>query len=391
MACQYDATHYVCNDDLAGVGYQRISNYGIGRNVVNRTGCGYKPMGSINGETYEHGTANTRITICNDINIPNWYVGVNNTISYYGKIADTPTKNYGLIGGRNNLPFRGLGALYNPSSNITHIDSKNIVCDDILQIGQILAYYIQLYGCPKRNYLTAVCRDNETGSEDIGRSYRYSYNNASIIRQIAYGNWWKDYMPDVIKYADHVTVFRPNRSFEYRSPYGAGGYLAHPLYSYFRSASILYSNTKMPNDVSESDAENENGNLVFTFTVNENDTNWHKLCELETWSTTRVYPFVRGVGDYFGGSRVTLYYKVKQSSWGCKLLIGASGEMGNRWVDECESDYGSIASLTRSCITFEMVNDCDYRNPPTSADGPFSSACFAGHGVNFKARVKRID
>lgn len=402
MACRHDATHYVhpaIKLRSNTLPYQRISNYGIGRDVVLSTGCGYKPMGAINGETWEHDGYSSRITLCENINIPNWSYSYDGARVFTGKIADTPTKDYWRSGGRH-LPFRGLGALYDVSSNVTKINASNIVCDDILQIGQTLAYYINAYGCPKRNYLNAVCRDNNTGSEDILNGYPLI--NKDLKRQIAYGNWYKDYMPDIIKYADHVTVFRPSRDLTYSpsrvqgSDWGNGGYLAHPLYSYFRSASILYSNTRTPNNISESDAENETGNLVFQFSAK--DTSWTKLCEIETWSTTRVYPHVHGVGDYFGGSRTTLYYRVRRNvgPWKGGLEIGASGEMGNRWVDECQSDYGSLASLSGQCIAYEMVVDYDYRNPGDSVadrkhNGPYVSACFAGHGVNIKARVKSVD
>lgn len=370
-----------------------ISNYGIGLNIVNRKlangkTCGYKPMGAINGETWEHANGNVRITICPSTSIPNWTTK-NGKVVFNGKIADTPTKNYAKTGGRN-LKYVSPPYCYNRSSAVKKVDISKIHTHSMLYIGKRINNAVLEDGWLKTNYLRGVCRDNNTGSEDILNGY--PYNNYDMRRQIAYGNWYWDYMPSFLAYADHVTVFRPARDTTAKYLSGQkGGFLAHPLYSYFRSASILYNNTRTPSNVSEADAENDNGSLVFDFNVSDKyKDKWIKLIEFETLSNVHSIVYSSGTrGDQFGGSRSTIYYMVTKDG----LKIGASGEVGNRYEDECQMD-GTYASETgyklwTQGLTLEMVHDCNAHQEPT--DGPFAGACFAGHGINIKARVRSLD
>ena len=376
--CRHNANYIECTDTLIK-DYKRISDYGIGANVVNATKCGYKPMGAINGETWEHANGNVRITICPSIDIPNYTVK-NGKVEFTGKIADTPTKNYAKLGGRN-LKYVAPPYLYDKTSAVYKVDVTSIF-RSMLYIGKRLYRILALFGKYRDNYLYPVCRDQNTGAEYIETGP--PYDNFYMRRQIAYGNWYQDYMPAELRYADHVTVHRPtlDTTAKYMSQQ-TGGFLAHPLYSYFRSASILYSNTPEAYKVTEDAAENDDGNLVFDFNVSDKN-KWIKLIEMETLSNVH-----NGYsGDQFGGSRSTIYYQVTKKG----LLIGASGEVGNRYEDECQMDGESnpYLSLWRDHkITLEMVHDCNARQVPD--DGPFAGASFAGHGINIKARVKRMD
>ena len=375
-----------CNDTLIS-NYTRISNYGIGKHIVNNTGCGYRPtgwFGSSGTDLWESNGYMNRIMLIPDISIP-----ANSSIMAGAKIADNPTEFYQNTG--RYLQFSGRSACYWRSSLITNLRPASIVNQGMLSIGDHLGYIICYggYGL-KGNTLLGCCRDNWTGSEDIYDNYTSTIYD--MRRQIAYGNWWNSYIPEVIKYADHVTVYRPYRTNEYPMPswhqWGKGGYLSHPMYSYFRSASILYSNTSEPVNITESDAENENGNLVFDVYTSQKGV-WNILCVLETWDSACVYPYSNdGQGDYSGGSRSTILMCVTNEG----LLIGATGEMGGRCRSETECTYGGLASLVQcsgSKLTFEMVCDADYVNPTNN--GPYVSASFAGHGINIKARVKSVD
>lgn len=379
--CRDKATHF---EHTEGLYKGLMSNVGIGMNKVSK--CGYKPLGAgNNGATYDTSNGNVRLTLCESIDVPNYTVK-NGEVIYNGKLADTPTKNYAKLGGRN-LTYRVPPYLYSKSSAVKKVDVVSIH-RGMLYIGKYLYRVIALLGWYKTNYLYPVCRDLNTGAESIenGRPY----DNFYIKRQIAYGNWYQDYMPGMIKYADHVTVCRPklDTTAAYMSRQ-TGGFLAHPLYSYFRSDAILWTNTPRPANVTEADAENDNGNLVFDFNVSDkNKDTWIKLIETETLSN--VHSMNTGVwtGDQFGGSRSTLYYKVTKNG----LYIGATGEVGNRYEDECQMDGESNPYLSlwnNQKLTLEMVHDCNARQVP--GDGPYAGACFAGHGIRIKARVKSLD
>lgn len=373
------AWYWECNDTLIS-NYTRISNYGIGKNIVDSSGCGYKPIGQFgnNGaDVWEDSPYSTRIMLIPSMDIPNNLIGA--------KPADNPTRYYEF--NNRQLQFSGLGACYWSSPLVTRIVSSNIVADGGLFIGNTLAYLICFGGYGLNgNTLLGCCRDMYTGSEYILDNY--TSTNQDMRRQIAYGNWWNHVIPDVIKYADHVTVYRPwldTSAYLATNGYGKGGYLSHPKYSYFRSASILYSNTRPPNDVTESDAENENGNLVFDV-YTDTKWQWHQLCILETWDSGYVYPYSwDGLGDHSGGSRSTILYRLTDTG----LEFGAIGEMGGRSRSETQCTYGNLAVLANHKLTFEMVNDADYDN--NELDGPYSDASFAGHGINIKARVKSVD
>ncbi len=380
--CRDKATHFVHEDDI----YKGLmSNVGIGMNKVSK--CGYKPLGSgKNGAVYDTSNGMCAITLCESINVPNYTIKDGEVI-YDGKLADTPTKNYAKSGGRN-LKYRVPPYLYFKSSNVVKVD-ENSIYRSMLYIGKYLYRVIALLGWYKTNYLYPVCRDLNTGAESIenGRPY----NNSYMTRQIVYGNWYQDYMPNVIKYADHVTVCRPklDKTAAYMSKQ-TGGFLAHPLYSYFRSDAILWTNTPRPSNVTEADAENDNGNLVFDFNVSDkNKDKWVKLIETETLSNVQSIIYSSGTrGDQFGGSRSTLYYKVTKNG----LYIGATGEVGNRYEDECQMDGNSnpyLSLWSNQHLTLEMVHDCNDRQVP--GDGPYAGASFAGHGIRIKARVKSID
>lgn len=365
------AIHFENKDDGT------VSNYHIGYDQVRHLNCGYRPVGlkynngSYPGATWEVDGANTAITIIPSKRILP-AVGCRDTDLTGAYLADVPTINYGYAWGHRSYlgdkPMYGRGYCYHVASNVNVLNGLSIVPEIPFRLGKRLMSDFYKYGYGG-GWANACCRDNETGREWLNfcddSNGRTSGCHNSASGRIAYGNWYQDKSPSYIRRADLVTVhgnFLDNTT------------LADPLWSYFRSPSILYSNTPNPPDVSEDDAENNNGNLVFTFNGHPDDT-WKKLIEIETWDRSIVFGCNNqwNTWMWFGGSRCTLYYKVNYQG----LHIGASGEMGEKLeYGESESD-----SWTKTW-SFEGTNG--KWSLTTNAD-------FDGQGVRFKARIKTLD
>lgn len=348
------------------------ADWGVGLHYIRHSGCGYRPLGIVEqgfdggyvnytiqdkvnnygdaGYRYGGNIATLSIHPSEEI-YPRWHPETNSWNDLTGMYAsDWANVNYGNLDGRWNKPYYGLGALYDwTPAYIKGLDAQAIVRYPLV-IGEDLLYrYVNWYGGISGN---ACCFDQLTGAINTTRS-------GSTVRQTyAYGNWRRDLLPDYLKYADHVTVHTDGQ-------YGIGNH-----FSYFRSASILYNNVIDPNDVSESDAEVYNGNLVFEFGWNWGawtKENWVKLCEVETWPVDRMYSTTTN-GTWMGGSRCTLYAKMTDDG----LVIGASGEFGGMSEDQATIPYyGNNKNLSFS------------QDPKSTTSG----VSFLGHGVVVKARI----
>lgn len=354
-----------------------VSNYHIGRDQLDRLNCGYRPVGKLytnnNWPASVWGTDgwDTPITIIPSKRIlPNY--GCRDTDLSGAYIADYPTKNYGAVWGHRSylgdMPMYGRGYCYYVAPNVNVVNGVSIVPEIPFRLGKQLLADFQRYGCGT-GWANACCRDNETGREwllcckdyddrhDVKRTY---------TGRIAFGNWYQDKSPSYIRHADLVTVHGY-----------VNGYfkcVTDPQWSYFRSPSILYSNTPEPPNVSEDDAENNVGNLVFTFNGHPDDT-WKKLIEIETWDRSIVFGCNNqwNTWMWFGGSRCTLYYKVNHQG----IFFGASGEMGEKL------EYGETEpNEWVSTWSFEG-NNSDW--------GLTSNGDFDGQGVRIKARIKTLD
>ena len=267
-----------------------VSNYRIGKNKVAELGCTYIPkaLDILGGYTFEASTWWNRIVIIPSKNIDP--IKGTNIVDLTGAyVADTPTKTYqgyNKYGRRNVYGYMGgRGYVYYQAPELIHVSSLDIVPDLPFRMGRQLIKDILSRGV-NGNDINACCRDDYSGINgiltynecNVNCLYRWHANNPWDFWSgfIAYGHWYQDMAPEYIKHADMVTVVDV-----------LNNYPGHPHLSYFRSASILYSNTPEPNDIPESEAEKDNPawncNFVFEFDTNKMvKGQWYKLYETET-------------------------------------------------------------------------------------------------------------
>lgn len=365
-----------------------ISNFHIGYNMVQQLGCGYRPLGLFYSSYYGshcgfYGNANypsstwgidghdTPITIIpSERIIPNQ--GCRDTDLSGAYPADFPTINYGYASGHRSYwgdkPMYGRGYCYYIAPNVDVVNGASIVPEIPLNMGKQLWSIFERYGYSD-GWSNACCRDADTGMENVEICDNRSFT--TYASRIAFGKWYNDKMPHYVKYADLVTV---------HGNFGDRWTVADPLWSYFRSPSILTSNTPTPPNVSETDAEYGNGNLVFTFN-GKATYSWTKLLEIETWDKSIMFGCNNQWNTWlwFGGSRCTLYYMMRPEG----LYIGATGEMGEKL------EYGEAVDV-RHPSACEDVWKWSFEG--TNFNWNLTSAAdFDGQGVRVKARVRTLD
>ncbi len=392
--CQNMFNYVTCYDNTHSSPYDNPNRTVVADWHIGANSCNYRPYGGVQG--YVNTTLDRLKTTFNDIGSPAymWIIDTTdypitawNIGNYKNYQSDYSINNYGWSGGHGgsyrNLPYYGQGALYNKGWSVVHINSVSMV-QYPLSIGQELARSIKGYarncynnGC----YNASTGRDDGLGSNgtDMGSLCCFDSLNGAIsqtqsgstVRQSwAFSSWREDIIPDFIKYADHVTVHTQGQ-------YGIGY-----EHSYFKSASVLFSNVDPPADVSEEDAENYNGNLVFDVnTTNHIKGRWIFLCEIETWPDDQIVSKGRNYGWLTGGSRSKLYYKLTDAG----IVIGATGEYGGKTSDECNSGWRADCNNMLGFMAKE--NKLSFGRIPQTTSPTTEGVCFDGHGIRIKARV----
>ena len=392
--CQNMFNYVTCYDNTNRSVYDNTRRTVVADWHIGANSCNYRPYGGVQG--YVNTTLDRLKTTFNNIGSPAymWIIDTTdypinawNIGNYKNYQSDFSVNNYGWNGRHGGsyrwLPFWGQGALYNKGSSVIHIDSGSMVQYQ-LSIGQELARHIKGY---ERNCYHNGCYNATGGRHDglgangtnMGQLCCFDSLNGAItqtqagttVRQSwALSSWREDIIPECIRYADHVTV------------HTQGQYCIGYEHSYFKSASILYSNVTWPSDVSEEDAENNRGNLVFDVNTRTcaRDT-WIFLCEVETWPDGNMISKGRNYGWWTGGSRSKLYYRLTDAG----IVIGATGEYGGKTSDECNSGWGADCNNMLGFMAKE--NKYSFGRFPQTTSPTTEGICFDGHGIRIKARV----